>query len=93
MHPDGAGDESHFNPQDLYKYANPNMVEEEEEEEDSHSDNDDLSPFEKMALKMENVTEDGLIKKMVLQPGAGFTVKPESYVSSTCNFSPVTQPG
>lgn len=51
-------------------------------EDDDADDNTEFKlPFERMALKMEPVTQDKLVLKKVMKPGVGVVVKPGSGVS------------
>lgn len=45
-----------------------------------NDETDERSPFQRLESKMENVTEDGGIKKMLLQPGTGNRVPENSLV-------------
>lgn len=67
-------DGNYFKPEDVL--SNTYMP----EEDDSGDEDDGLSPFEKLAKKMEDITGDGGVKKRVLHPGGGSVVPEESIV-------------
>ncbi|VDI79492.1 FK506-binding protein 6 [Mytilus galloprovincialis] len=65
-------EEEAFPPEDILN----NVYIPDEEDED---DDDELSPFQKLARKMEDISGDGGVKKRVLHPGGG-SVVPEGAI-------------
>ncbi|XP_064612073.1 inactive peptidyl-prolyl cis-trans isomerase FKBP6-like [Liolophura sinensis] len=72
---DDVGDSEGFRREEVFKnlsYLCCNDV--------GNDENDQRSPFQHLESKMENVTEDGGVKKMLLQPGSGNRVPENSLV-------------
>lgn len=59
--------ETRYKPEEVFEYLNPSCCDM-FEDEDTYTEG---QPFETLAAKMENVTEDGLVKKRVLRKGIG----------------------
>lgn len=68
---------SQFDSSDVYKFYKEDILDNEDENED---DDDTLSPFEKMAAKMESIVPDRGVLKQMLHQGTGDIVPPGAHV-------------
>lgn len=62
----------------IYKFYKEDFLDNDQNDDD---DDENMTPFESMAAKMENLTEDGGIKKQTIRHGVGDVVPPGSNVT------------
>lgn len=62
----------------IYKFYKEDFPDNDQNDDD---DDENLTPFESLAAKMENLTEDGGVKKQTVRHGVGEIVPPGSNVT------------
>ena len=72
-----------FKGEELYNQIS-HLSWEDESTSNSESDSDNASPFEILARKMTDLTEDGAVKKKVLREGTGPVVPEGALVRGEC---------
>lgn len=73
-------EEAYFDQSEMLKYLNPECVGINSDESDDDDDSN-KSPFEKLAQKMEKVTEDGGVLKLTVKHGQGCMVPDGGFVT------------
>ncbi|XP_046989270.1 inactive peptidyl-prolyl cis-trans isomerase FKBP6 [Schistocerca americana] len=76
---------SYFSEKDLLDYVNLDCVDVGSDDETIGQGAPENTPFERIATKMKNITEDGKVKKRVIKPGNGPMVEKDSVVMINYN--------
>nr|UWK01894.1 FK506 binding protein [Locusta migratoria manilensis] len=76
---------SYFGEEDVLDYINLDCVDAGSDDESIGQGAPENTPFERIAAKMKNITEDGKVKKRVIKPGNGPMVEKDSIVMINYN--------